>query len=47
MTSPALPELFTEGDTRAEAIANVQDALAVAMELYEDKGRPLPLAFGP
>ena len=39
VTCPLLPELVTEGDTVADAIANVQDALAAALELYEDLGR--------
>jgi len=42
ITSPALPELVTEGDTVAEALANVQDALEATIELYQDLGRPLP-----
>lgn len=44
VTSPLLPELHTEGDTADEAVANVQDALAAVIELYEELGRPLPLA---
>ena len=42
VTSPLLPELHTEGDTADEAVAQVQDALAAVIELYEDLGRPLP-----
>src|SRR5260370_9507961 len=42
VTSPALPELVSEGDTLAEAFANAQDALAAVIELYTDQGRPLP-----
>jgi antitoxin HicB len=42
VTSPVLPELHTDGDTADEAVANVQDALAAVIELYEDLGRPLP-----
>ena len=42
VTSPALPELVTEGDTLAEAFANARDALAAVVELYADEGRPLP-----
>jgi antitoxin HicB len=42
VTSPALPELVTEGDTLAEAFANAQDALAAVVELYADEGRELP-----
>jgi antitoxin HicB len=42
VTSPVLPELVTEGDTVAEALANVQDALAAVVESYQDLGRSLP-----
>lgn len=36
VTSPALPELITEGDTVADAMAHIQDALAPVLELYEN-----------
>ena len=39
---PLLPELITEGDTVAEVMVNVQDALLAIIEAYEDLGRPLP-----
>jgi antitoxin HicB len=42
VTSPALPELVTEGDTLVEAFANARDALAAVVELYTEEGRPLP-----
>ena len=42
VTSPLLPELVTEGDSIAEALENVKDALAAVIELYQDQGRPLP-----
>ena len=42
VTSPLLPELITEGDTIAECLVNVEDAFAVVVEIYEDRGRPLP-----
>lgn len=42
VTSPVLPELVTEGDTAADALANVRDALAAVLETYKDLGRPLP-----
>lgn len=45
VTSPALPELVTEGDSLAEAFANVRDALAAVVELYADEGRALPNAL--
>ncbi len=42
VTSPMLPELLTEGDTLAEAMDNVGDALTAALELYQDMAKPLP-----
>lgn len=42
VTSPALPELLTEGDTLDEAYANVPDALSAVLELYAEQGRSLP-----
>ena len=42
VTSPLLPELVTEGDTLDEAIENVRDALMAVIEIYEERGRPLP-----
>jgi antitoxin HicB len=42
VTSPALPELVTEGNTMKEALAHVHDALQAVVELYEDLGKPLP-----
>lgn len=44
VTSPALPELVTEGDTIEEAYSEVRDALAAVVELYADLGRTLPAA---
>ena len=42
VTSPLLPELITEGDTMAEALANVENAFGAVVEIYQDRGRPLP-----
>jgi antitoxin HicB len=42
VTSPLLPELVTEGETIREALANVQDAMAAVIEVYQDLGRQLP-----
>lgn len=42
VTSPELPGLVTEGDSLAEALTNVEDALRATLELYEDTGRPFP-----
>ena len=42
VTSPLLPELITEGETVSEALSNAEDAFAAVMEIYEDRGHPLP-----
>ncbi len=42
VTSPALPELVAEGETREEALSNVQAALSAVLDLYEEIGKPLP-----
>lgn len=45
VTSPALPELITEGDTLQEALDHGRDALAAVLELYHDLGRSLPASL--
>lgn len=47
VTSPDVPELVTEGDTAAEAIGNVRDALDAVRELYQDMKRPFPPTLRP
>lgn len=42
VTSPALPELITEGDTISECLANAEDAFKAVLEIYEEQGRHLP-----
>ena len=42
VTSPLLPELITEGETLAEALAKAEDALAAVAEIYEDRGSRCP-----
>ena len=44
VTSPALPELVTEGNTLEEAYSNVADALAAVLELYAEQGMELKYA---
>jgi antitoxin HicB len=46
VTCPILPELITEGDTIAEALANVEDALLAIIEAYQDLDHPLPPVLG-
>ena len=42
LTSNEFPELVTEGDSVDEAMENLEDAFAAALELYEELGRPAP-----
>ena len=42
VTSPAVPELLTEGDSVEDALDNVRDALAAVLEIYRDLGKSLP-----
>jgi predicted RNase H-like HicB family nuclease len=41
---PALPGCISEGDTREEAIANIQEAIALYLEPVEDDGSFAPSA---
>jgi antitoxin HicB len=47
VTSPALPELLTEGDSLEEALQHVQDAFLAVLEWYTEDGEPLPAAVHP
>ena len=47
VTLPLLPELITEDDSMAEALANVEDAFGAVVEIYRDRGRPLPSSLCP
>ena len=42
---PLLSELITEGNTLSEEMRNAEDAFAVASEIFEDKGLPLPMGI--
>jgi antitoxin HicB len=39
---PALPEVVTEGDNEAEALANAQEAIRAVIEYRRDRGLPIP-----
>ena len=41
-TCPALPGCISEGDTREEALANIQDAIAGYVESLRKHGEPVP-----
>ena len=39
---PALPEVVTEGDTEAEAIANAEEAIGAVLAYRRDQGISIP-----
>jgi len=39
---PALPEIITEDDTEAEAIAMAKDAIELVLESRAERGEPIP-----
>jgi antitoxin HicB len=42
VTSPAVPELISEGETLEDAYRNACDAWEAVVELYLEEGRALP-----
>ena len=42
MRCPAFPGLITDGETLEEARHNAREALELCIEVYLDKGWPLP-----
>jgi len=43
---PALPEIVTEGDTEAEALAMAKDAIELVVESRHERGEPIPDDIG-
>jgi len=41
-TCPALPGCISEGDTREEALANIEDAISGYVESLRKHGEPVP-----
>lgn len=39
---PALPEVLTEGDTEAEALANAEEAIRAVLDYRRDNGLAIP-----
>lgn len=39
---PALPGLFTQGDTLEEALVNAREAIAFHLETLREEGEPIP-----
>lgn len=44
---PALPEVVTEGDTEAEALANAEEAIRLVLDYRRDHGLPIPADAAP
>ena len=44
---PALPEVVTEGDSEAEALANVGEAIRAVLDYRRDHGLPIPSDAAP
>lgn len=41
-TVPELPGCMSDGETRAEAVTNVEDAILCWLEAAREMGRPIP-----
>jgi predicted RNase H-like HicB family nuclease len=39
---PSLPPCISQRKTKAEAVANIKEAIQLYIELLEDEGRPIP-----
>lgn len=40
---PALPEIVTEGDTEAEALAMAEDTITLVLASRRERGEPIPV----
>jgi predicted RNase H-like HicB family nuclease len=47
VTVPALPEVGTQGDTRAEALANAREAIELVIEHRLARGESVPADIAP
>lgn len=41
-TVPSLPGCVSQGDTMAEAVANIREAIRLYIEVLREDGRPVP-----
>lgn len=39
---PSLPGCISQGKTRDEALANIQEAIALHVEVLQERGEPVP-----
>ena len=42
---PSLPGCISQGKTRDEALANIQEAIALHVEVLQERGEPVPDDF--
>jgi antitoxin HicB len=42
ITCPAVPGTVSQGDTHEEALANIKEAIELALECYREDGVPFP-----
>jgi predicted RNase H-like HicB family nuclease len=40
---PSLPGCISQGKTREEALANIDEAIVLYLEVLEDRGEPIPM----
>jgi predicted RNase H-like HicB family nuclease len=46
VSAPTLPGCISQGDTRAEALANIREAIELYVQDCRDAGDPVPTAAG-
>ena len=46
VSAPALPGCISQGDTRAEALANIREAIELYVQDCRDAGDPVPTEAG-
>ncbi len=46
ISAPALPGCVSQGDTREEALLNIQEAIELYIEDCVEAGEPVPTEFG-
>ncbi|MBW4595165.1 MAG: type II toxin-antitoxin system HicB family antitoxin [Brasilonema angustatum HA4187-MV1] len=39
---PSLPGCISQGKTREEALANIEEAIALYIEILQEQGQPIP-----
>ncbi|GCL43071.1 type II toxin-antitoxin system HicB family antitoxin [Anabaena sp. FACHB-1250] len=39
---PSLPGCISQGKTREEALANIEEAISLYIEVLQDRGEPIP-----